>query len=188
MATKRKRQRKELRSLSIGATRLWVTGEIPTSANFNNFISDPLEDRAGRNGRIDLEDALRIKHGVDADTQPYLDAHQDYLGLPQRGSDPSGDTARLYYHTGRNATRVYLSGRWADLSGEIGIPTGVILEISDIAVPNGFLACDGSLVSRSVEADLFAVVGTLFDAGDGSTTFGLPDLVGIANQFVIIKT
>ena len=44
--------------------------------------------------------------------------------------------------------------------------------------PYGFLVCDGSVVSRTDYADLFAVIGTAYGAGDGLTTFGLPDLSG----------
>lgn len=43
------------------------------------------------------------------------------------------------------------------------------------AVPDGWLLCDGSNVSRTVESDLFDVIGTTFGVGDGSTTFGLPN-------------
>jgi microcystin-dependent protein len=42
--------------------------------------------------------------------------------------------------------------------------------------PSGFLECDGSAVSRSTYAALFAVIGTTYGAGDGSTTFNVPDL------------
>ena len=42
--------------------------------------------------------------------------------------------------------------------------------------PNGFLVCDGSLISRTNYASLFAVIGTAFGAGDGVTTFQLPDM------------
>ena len=41
-------------------------------------------------------------------------------------------------------------------------------------LPDGFLWCDGAAVSRTLYADLFAVIGTNFGAGDGSTTFNLP--------------
>lgn len=46
------------------------------------------------------------------------------------------------------------------------------------AAPAGWLLCDGSAVSRATYADLFAVLGTNYGAGDGSTTFNLPDLRG----------
>lgn len=45
-------------------------------------------------------------------------------------------------------------------------------------VPEGFLVCDGSAVSRDQYADLFDVIGTTYGAGDGSTTFNLPNLSG----------
>ena len=44
--------------------------------------------------------------------------------------------------------------------------------------PNGHLLCDGSLISRTTYANLFSVIGTTFGAGDGSTTFNLPNLKG----------
>jgi hypothetical protein len=44
------------------------------------------------------------------------------------------------------------------------------------AAPTGWLLCDGSAVSRATYAALFAVVGEVYGAGDGSTTFNLPDL------------
>lgn len=44
--------------------------------------------------------------------------------------------------------------------------------------PNGFLACDGSAISRSTYSALFTAIGTLYGVGDGSTTFNLPDLRG----------
>lgn len=47
-------------------------------------------------------------------------------------------------------------------------------------VPSGFLACDGSAVSRTTYAALFAEIGTNYGVGDGSTTFNLPDLRGRA--------
>lgn len=56
------------------------------------------------------------------------------------------------------------------------VPTGGILAYGAAAAPTGFLLCDGSLVSRATYAALFAVVSTTFGAGDGATTFGLPDL------------
>ena len=44
--------------------------------------------------------------------------------------------------------------------------------------PAGFLACSGQAVSRTTYAALFSALGTLYGAGDGSTTFNLPDLRG----------
>jgi microcystin-dependent protein len=63
-----------------------------------------------------------------------------------------------------------------NLTGIEGIPTATIVPWSDSSIPTGFLECDGAAVSRSTYADLFAIVGTTYGSGDGSTTFNVPDL------------
>lgn len=55
---------------------------------------------------------------------------------------------------------------------------GAIIMYGGAAAPSGYLLCDGTAVSRTTYAALFAVVGTTFGVGDGSTTFNLPDLRG----------
>ncbi len=57
-------------------------------------------------------------------------------------------------------------------------PTGVVLPFAGAAAPTGWLLCDGATVSRTTYATLFASIGTTYGAGDGSTTFALPDLKG----------
>ena len=64
----------------------------------------------------------------------------------------------------------------ANLTGIEGIPTGTITPWSQSTAPTGFLECAGAAVSRSTYAALFAVIGTTYGAGDGSTTFNLPNL------------
>lgn len=59
-----------------------------------------------------------------------------------------------------------------------GIDPGVIAYFGMAAAPSGWLAADGSTVSRTTYDDLFAAIGTTFGVGDGSTTFVLPDLRG----------
>lgn len=56
--------------------------------------------------------------------------------------------------------------------------TGVIFPFAGASAPQGFLLCHGQAVSRSTYSDLFGVIGTAFGAGDGSTTFNVPDLRG----------
>ncbi len=58
------------------------------------------------------------------------------------------------------------------------MPVGTILPYAGATSPPGYLSCDGSVVSRSTFADLFAVIGSIYGAGDGSTTFNIPDLRG----------
>ena len=56
------------------------------------------------------------------------------------------------------------------------VPVGSVFWIASQTAPGGYLICDGSVISRADYADLFAVIGETFGAGDGSTTFALPDL------------
>lgn len=56
------------------------------------------------------------------------------------------------------------------------VPTGMILPFLGTSVPEGYLLCNGSNVSRTTYANLFSVIGTRCGAGDGSTTFTLPNL------------
>ena len=56
------------------------------------------------------------------------------------------------------------------------VPVGSIYWYASTTIPDGFLLCDGSQIGRTDYASLFAVIGTVFGAGNGSTTFSLPDL------------
>lgn len=58
------------------------------------------------------------------------------------------------------------------------IPTGSILATARSAADVGYLLCDGAAVSRATYANLFTAIGTVYGAGDGSTSFNLPDLQG----------
>lgn len=58
------------------------------------------------------------------------------------------------------------------------LPAGVVSLFAGASAPGGWLLCDGAAVSRATYAALFAVIGTAFGAGDGSTTFNLPDFGG----------
>lgn len=57
-------------------------------------------------------------------------------------------------------------------------PPGVIQGFAGATAPDGWLLCNGAAVSRSTYADLFAQIGTTFGAGNGSTTFNVPDYRG----------
>ena len=72
------------------------------------------------------------------------------------------------------ATKYNFDG--ANLTDIEGIPTATIIPWSSASVPSGFLECNGAAVSRSTYSALFAVVGTTYGAGDGSSTFNVPDI------------
>ena len=59
-----------------------------------------------------------------------------------------------------------------------GVPVGTVVAFAGTQPPAGWLLCDGSEISRTTYADLFAVLGGTWGPGDGQTTFALPDLQG----------
>lgn len=73
---------------------------------------------------------------------------------------------------------------WAFILAKIvstgaGTPVGTYIQHAGATAPTGFLACDAAAVSRSTYADLFAVIGTTYGVGNGTTTFNLPDARGL---------
>lgn len=77
-----------------------------------------------------------------------------------------------------NTSTEFLNGQgaWATPAGAsaVGVPIGGSVYHKG-ALPANFLACDGSAISRTTYAALFAVIGEEYGIGDGSTTFNLPD-------------
>jgi hypothetical protein len=75
-----------------------------------------------------------------------------------------------------------VNGTNADASGNVTLsavlPTGSVIAFAGnpSSSPSGYLLCNGAAISRTTYAGLFAVIGTLYGSGDGSTTFNLPNL------------
>ena len=103
--------------------------------------------------------------GVDTILAAHMNAVQDEITAieTELGTDPAG--------------------------GEVDVKTRLDIEafqVGDLkmaayaATPTGWLLCDGTAVSRSTYADLFASIGTAYGTGDGSTTFNVPDYRGRA--------
>ena len=65
-----------------------------------------------------------------------------------------------------------------DATQASGNPTGTIIAWPTTTPPSGYLICDGSAVSRTTYAALFAVIGTTYGAGDGNSTFNVPNARG----------
>ena len=92
---------------------------------------------------------------------------------------PTATTGDIRFNTSLVAFEGYNGSAWGELAA--GVPIGTVLSFAATSPPSGFLECNGANVSRSTYASLFSTVGTSFGIGDGSSTFGLPDLRG---QFV----
>lgn len=62
---------------------------------------------------------------------------------------------------------------------DIGMPSGVVLPYGGASAPTGWLLCDGAAINRTTYAALFAVIGTTYGVGNGSTTFNIPNTQGV---------
>lgn len=71
-----------------------------------------------------------------------------------------------------------LDGKTSQQIQQLCAPTGMVVPFAGIAAPNGWLICNGMPVSRSQYANLFAVIGTKYGSGDGTSTFHVPNLQG----------
>lgn len=58
------------------------------------------------------------------------------------------------------------------------VPIGTVLPFAGSSAPSSWIFCYGQAISRATYAALFAIIGTTFGAGDGSTTFNVPDMRG----------
>lgn len=97
------------------------------------------------------------------------------LRLLEVDYDTAPETGDVPYYTGSN----WVPTSFLTLFNAL-LPVGVYLPYGGGAAPSGWLLCEGQAVSRTDYADLFNVLGETYGAGDGSTTFNIPDLRGKA--------
>jgi hypothetical protein len=139
---------------------------VPDSAGYLNVPNDNIPVKVELNGiAYDIDDCPVINDGTN------FKLLVDYFLAKANLSSYSG------------TYRVWRAGGKEGEPGERGepglnVPVGTIIAFAGETPPDGFLACVGAFVSRTSYADLFAVVGTLYGTGDGTTTFQLPDLRG----------
>jgi microcystin-dependent protein len=93
-------------------------------------------------------------------------------GLPSGAMVANGIYTLVY---DANGTRWQLQGFTAAADP---VPAGALMPFAGSAAPSGYLLCAGQAVSRTTYSTLFAAIGSTYGAGDGSTTFNLPDLRG----------
>ena len=90
----------------------------------------------------------------------------------------------IHTHTSSDVTDFpTIPTKTSDLTNDSGfltsadrLPTGSYIQFAGSQAPDGFLVCNGGEISRTTYSALFAVIGTTYGSGDGSTTFNLPNL------------
>jgi RHS repeat-associated protein len=151
------------------------------SATFN------LPDLRGRvpvglNSANTAMDALGESEGTGASSRTPLHSHSFSFTLNRAWSvdtSPGSQFAGAQQVTTSAATSAFLTLRYlikADPAAPL--PVGAVLPYAGASVPTGWLAADGTEASRTVYADLFAAASTIYGAGDGTSTFTLPDARG----------
>lgn len=113
---------------------------------------------------VATDEVMALVGGISA----YADALVEYWYYSSSSSATDNGTTVI------KPASVMGNGRWLRLPDPI--PSGTISMYSGTSAPTGYLMCDGAAISRTTYASLFAVVSTTYGAGDGSTTFNLPDL------------
>ena len=157
----------------ISITTAGVTVDGSTNGQFTAGI------RVGDPGDVQIHAAPTSAYGNGDSSQLYLQGKYIYLCQYNQRSATYGPErfSRMRYDTAlfRWESRPSYTGAWAVDGG--GQP-GDIKMWAGTTTPAGWLSCWGQAVSRTTYAALFAVVGTTYGAGDGSTTFNLPNMIG----------
>lgn len=104
-----------------------------------------------------------------------LKARDESIARMDYSSDTNIEAGFIRLNKTNRTLEEWMGSAWAELRLE---QPGIIKPFAGTTAPRGHLMCDGAEVSRSVYAELFAVVGETYGAGNGATTFNLPDLRG----------
>ena len=146
------------------------TGMFRSGSNSIGFSTAGTQRVGISNAGLDMLNALPIRF-------------QDSSGAPfvslQSPSALSGNVALTLPASITNGGFLQTDGS-GNLSFQIvaGVPTSAVFCVAVATVPTGYLECNGNAVSRTTYAALFAIIGTNYGTGDGSSTFNLPDLRG----------
>jgi microcystin-dependent protein len=81
---------------------------------------------------------------------------------------------------GGNAVELFADNSNWHVTGFTARRVGIVDMFAGSTVPAGSFLCNGQAISRTVYADLFAVIGTTWGVGDGSTTFNVPDMRSVS--------
>ena len=152
-----------------------------TEINYIDGVTSPIQTQlAGKaditgetyTGTHDFSGATSVKAPTKSPGSTGNDvATVDYANALAFSSTLPGYSSNAKKVLAVNATET--SAEWVP-----GNPSGMVAMFAGASAPDGWLICDGSTVSRSTYAALFTAIGTVYGAGDGSTTFKIPDLRG----------
>ena len=147
------------------------TGIFRVGANTIGFATAGVERVEISDNGLDMSNGLPIRF-QDSSGAPFV-------ALKSPASVSSNVTFTLPAADGTNGQFLQTNGSGAlSFTTVQGVPTGSVFCMAVATVPTGYKECNGDAVSRTTFSALFAVIGTQYGAGDGSSTFNLPDLRG----------
>jgi len=120
---------------------------------------------------------------VDTYELPTVSPHVDFsesVGLLLGLIEDVLDNPYVWDEEDRADARLYVANLKDFIMGmpDAMIQTGMCIDTAAAATPTGYLECDGSAISRTDYAALFAAIGTTYGTGNGTTTFNVPDFQG----------
>lgn len=151
----------------------WPFQRLVNSAEFNEvmFRITSLLDVVNKTAGLPWSDQVDYQGPGVAQAPSFVASTDGNLYVALQASGPNRGGARDPA-SGNNAY-------WSQFSGlAAGADVGDVKTVTTEEPPFGWLKCNGAVVSRTQYAALFDVIGTRFGVGNGSTTFGLPDLRG----------
>lgn len=161
-------------------TRTWNSTYMAIPENDD----DALEGAAHiRNTRTDVKERMEVDHHWAGDGH---DGKHKKLTFRPEANDPTleADEVSLYAKAVGTKTELFFKNEDGNViqmtfSGQSQtLPAGMVLAYAGDVAPGGYVFCFGQALSRTTYAALFSAIGTAFGAGDGSTTFNVPDIRG----------
>lgn len=164
-----------------GINNRWAEGGLKSAPDVSKIDlgweveKPPYQVQNWLDNRQDNFNAHVNQHGI-----PYWDSETEYQANKSYVVDPiSGIVYRCLV---TNTNQPVSNPTYWDIAFspyEAMVPTGSTQMFAGTSAPRGWLIADGRAVSRTTYAALFAVIGTTYGNGDGSTTFNLPDMRGV---------
>lgn len=136
--------------------------------------------KAYTDSKVALEENARLSG--DAATldsaKSYTDSQIDSLSLTQGPQGIQGEQGLQGIQGEKGEQGLQgIQGATGETGG--GMPSGIVMAYASSIVPTGYLLCNGQAVSRTTYHSLYSAIGNEYGAGDGTTTFNIPDYQGM---------
>lgn len=162
------------------------------NATYETIPADTEDESLGasriRDLKVEVRERMQQDHSWNGDDS---DGYHAAVTLLTQTADPtptpaSGTAGSIYSKVVSGSNELFYKDSTGNViqlttAGAIniqGVPSGSLFPYAGATAPAGYLLCFGQAISRTGNPSLFAVIGTTFGAGDGSTTFNVPDIRG----------